>query len=461
MVTTEGPKALGLVGQEAEPAIASVLPIVVEIEGPAGNNQGPKILAAMTDQVSARFGKKLATRAAVEDFLKGTGLTIDQPMGNTPNAYLLTLAERGQGGATFTEILLAANKLFEKANNDRELLIYSKPNMKKVPVRQGNVPFKPADPSYSKQWHLRNNGGDGGKGGADVKAEGAWALTRGEKDIAIAILDDSVEKCHPDLAGNFKTGYFYFGKSSGYDPSPKNATQRHGTACAGVAVACSNNLGGVGMAPGCSLIGVHIWQATSAEVADAFYFADKNGASVISCSWEWKGVFDEVSVAIKDLAVTGRGGKGSVILFAAGNEDCPIAAHQAFGKLREVICVGATNWAATTTRAIPNHGPELSVVAPSNDLDDPPKALGILTTDNEDAMPRPTGLTFSGYEVGDYTADRGARTFGGTSSATPLTAGICALILSVDKDLTAGEVRAILEETADKILGDKVPAAYV
>ena len=83
-------------------------------------------------------------------------------------------------------------------------------------------------------------------------------------------------------------------------------------------------------------------------------------------------------------------------------------------------------------------GPELDFVAPSNG-----GRSGIHTTDQTGA---------NGYDGGDY-----APSFGGTSSATPLTSGVAALMLAVNPDLTAAEIRSILRDTADEIGGVSYP----
>jgi subtilisin-like proprotein convertase family protein len=64
--------------------------------------------------------------------------------------------------------------------------------------------------------------------------------------------------------------------------------------------------------------------------------------------------------------------------------------------------------------------------------------LGILTTDR---------ISVAGYNTSNFSAD-----FGGTSSAAPVVAGVAALVLSANPNLTAQEVKRILQETADKIV---------
>lgn len=106
--------------------------------------------------------------------------------------------------------------------------------------------------------------------------------------------------------------------------------------------------------------------------------------------------------------------------------------------------------------AYSNWGNEISVCAPSNnappgmglqqvgyvftppEIRSPLPGLGIVTTDRIGGV---------GYSSGDFASD-----FGGTSSACPLVAGVAALVLSANPELTAAEVRQVLQQTADKIV---------
>jgi len=104
------------------------------------------------------------------------------------------------------------------------------------------------------------------------------------------------------------------------------------------------------------------------------------------------------------------------------------------------ICVGASN-SRDERSSYSNFGPELTLCAPSSGS----PGRRILTTDRRGTR---------GYMAGDYTDS-----FGGTSSSTPLAAGLAALILTVNSELTAEKVKQIMMETADKI--DQANGDYV
>jgi|GEM_PF-2765995 len=300
------------------------------------------------------------------------------------------------------------------------------------------------DPLFDIQWHLTNDGHLANATlGADAKVAAAWNTTMGTSSVRICIFDDAVEINHEDLSNNFVAGLDI--DTLGPDPSPKllvgpNA-EIHGTACAGVAVARGNNgLGGCGAAPNCSLMGIR-WGNTFGGNSIAFYWARTNGADVISCSWGT--VMGNILYdAIRDAAVYGRNGLGCTILFAAGNSAKTIDKYDP-ARHPYVICVTASD-ANDKRSSYSSYGDVASITAPSSGNSSP----GITTTDY---------MGSDGYSTDNYCRATDATGFGGTSSATPLAAGVAALCLSVNSNLTYLNVKALLQETADKIDSSKYP----
>ena len=324
--------------------------------------------------------------------------------------------------------------------------------MDEIEVAEPDLSFKislkytPADTLYRDEWHLRNRGDQFGLiAGADVKAEQAWDYTRGERDITICVMDDGFDLEHPDFSGADKIVSPRDFADNDFAPHPAAADDKHGTACAGVAVAEENGTGVVGLAPGCSFMPVRTsgWISDTA-IADLFRHAIDNHADVISCSWSasaWNFPLSTRMRAVIHAAATQgrRNGNGCVILFAAGNENRPLdgekdgrVSHQGFALHPDVMAVAASN-SRDERSNYSNFGPELALCAPSSGS----PGRGVVTTDRRGG---------AGYASGDYTFG-----FGGTSSATPLAAGLAGLILSVNPDLTAAEVKHIMMETADKI----------
>jgi subtilisin-like proprotein convertase family protein len=263
-------------------------------------------------------------------------------------------------------------------------------------------------------------------------------------DITVAVLDEGVDTAHQDLTNVRKS---YDGTDDDEFQEPK-ATDAHGTACAGIVGATANNQLGVrGVAAGCSMQAVRIaysdnsgdnWITTNRWIARSIDWAWENGADVLSNSWGGGSPSDDIIRAFQRARTQGRGGKGSVIVIAAGNASSPVDFP---GNLDNVLTVSASNQddePKTKTSSDgeswwgSNFGPEVDVAAPG---------VGIVTTD----ISGDRGYNRTG-NLEDYVLN-----FNGTSSACPQVAAVCALILSRNPSLTEAEVRTIVRETTDKV----------
>lgn len=333
--------------------------------------------------------------------------------------------------------------------------------------------YTPKDGHFKRQWHLHSKDDIQLVAGASVNATKAWDITKGNRKVVVAVIDDGFDMEHRDLKGDGKKIVHPRDfKDGDLDPSPtKRHDDYHGTPCAGVAIGEENDYGIVGVAPNCSFMPIRFDLAADDDLLwEIFNYAGKH-ADVISCSWGPVPVYAPLSKLLKDkfTELTLKGGprkKGCVICFAAGNYNAPLYDsnnrdfnwfHPGYNQIfktpgpiingncvhPDVIAVSAST-SLGKKAAYSNWGKEISMVAPSNNWHplDPQKFVpgrGIWTTDNESVG---TGFTANNKYTGD---------FGGTSSATPLLAGIAALVISVDPSLTAKEVRKIMESTTDKI----------
>ena len=316
-----------------------------------------------------------------------------------------------------------------------------------------------SDRLFSHGWHLKNNGTVADvnyplKRGADSKVVDAWKRlgTLGSKEIVIAVIDNGFDLTHPDLNRKIYKPYDLWNQSSSVIQGDPNFT--HGTPCASVALAAANGEGIVGAAPMAKFMPISGTSFSIRATEEMFKKAMENGADIISCSW---GTTDPNFAPgplkegiISKAAREGRNGKGCIILYAAGNDDFDYVNF--YGINPDVICVGAST-SQDIHANYSNRGRELTVVAPSNG--DWPIIAARANWDE--------GTSIRGGGDFRYWADgksrgNGYKHFGGTSSSTPLVAGICALMLSANPDLTAKEVKEILTKTADKI-GN--PSEYV
>jgi len=299
------------------------------------------------------------------------------------------------------------------------------------PVLEPSVePAAPVnDPFFPQQWALQK-----------MRVPQAWSLTKGRASIKIAIVDEGVQTGHPDLTGRIVSPYDAVGNDTNQEP---NSWDGHGTACAGIAAATSDNGRGIaGVAPRCRVMPIRIaysarpganWTTTTTWIARGIIRAAQQGADVISNSWGGGAYSSTIRTAIDYARRNGRGGKGAVVISATGNSDRANGVIYP-AKYTESLACGASNeWDQRKSRTSrdgetwwgSNYGPEVDFVAPG---------VHIYTTDL---------TSTSGYGSGSYVPN-----FNGTSSATPNAAGVAALILSVDPNLRQWEVRDILRLTA-------------
>ncbi len=301
------------------------------------------------------------------------------------------------------------------------------------------------DPLYQYQWHLNNTGGVDWSGnfaltaGVDIDADLAWGISTGSSNITVAVIDDGMVN-HED----FPTLLNGYTPSTNGDGTPDYSTNPyHGQPCGGLIFAQHNSVGVRGVAPGVNAFSVNIFESstTNADVADGVIWAVDQGADVLSNSWGFgsctANLVPSISNAFSYAATSGRGGLGCVILVASGNDFQSCVSFPA--NLSTVTAVGAVNGSGTRSN-FSNTGSDLDITAPSNEFilnqfgQVTEFRSDIVTTDLPGSEGSNNGLYY--YE------------FGGTSAATPITAGVACLVLSVDPSLTKAQVENILYTTA-------------
>ena len=312
----------------------------------------------------------------------------------------------------------------------------------------------PNDTQINNQWHLRASGA--ALAGTDVNIEGTWQYgiagdERRGQGILIGIVDDGLETAHPDLAPNVNTALDFDWNGNDNDPNP-GPGDRHGTACAGLAGAKGNNsLGVAGTAPASTLVGMRLigGPATDQMIAQAMSFrlseipVKSNSFGPEDLGTTLVAPEPLTLAAFKNAAETGRGGKGVIFVWAGGNGGRTSVKdnsnYDGFANSIYTIAIGATN--SNGGRAdYAEPGANLIVSAPSSGAG----GLGIVTTDLTDISGYNGSTSAAG---GDYTS-----VFGGTSAATPEVAGIVALMLKENPNLSWRDVQEILIRSAKKVL---------
>ena len=341
-------------------------------------------------------------------------------------------------------------------------------------VRFEERAYIPNDPLFSNQWHLYNDGTNPNVSGADsTHVAEAWEFllqVKGElggSTVKLAIIDDGFDLSHEDFQGRFLPGHDF---ADGDDqPAPGQQgmqPDQHGTSVAGVAGgATDNGIGIAGACPNCQLIPIRMGMTSyslDSSAIDTFEWAADAGADIISNSWgpaDNSGQTVNMNQILQDLVfnitTTGRDGKGTIILFAAGNGGESIETD-GYASNPNVFAIGASN-AAGMRASYSDFGNSLDFMASSCDQDmgggdgwddmmGGSVIDGIWTTDNTGQSGYNAGNMNDGDALGNYT-----NSFGGTSSACPLAAGITGLVLFANPNLTKDQVYEIFKETSDKI----------
>ncbi len=332
-------------------------------------------------------------------------------------------------------------------------IIHAEPLLARLQQKRGTAP---TDPLISRQWHLLNTGQNGGVAGRDLNVFPAWNSVTGA-GVVIGIIDDGLQHSHPDLAPHYRPQDSY--DFNGRDPDPEPPAyfgDDHGTACAGLAAAAGGNgIGVAGVAFEAGLAGLRLISlpVTDEDEADAFAFHNDT-IFVKSNSWgpddngqTLEGPGALAVAAIEDGVKLGRGGKGTIYLFAAGNGAGAgdAANFDGYANRREVLAIGAVTNIGTHP-AYAEGGANVIASAPTDG-----GTLRITTTDRvgDDGFNAAGGL-------GELLDPDYSNSFGGTSAAAPQAAGVVALMLEKNPALGWRDVQEIMIATSRKVEPDDV-----
>lgn len=382
----------------------------------------PEIFAGFADEVTP-----VQAAAIVADLGIGEIVQFDRQPGNI---HLVLPAQRDGFAAIEAANALADHPLVKWAECDA--------------VMRGYPALVPSDPGYSNQWFHHNTGAGSWVNDIDVNTPAAWDLELGLSSLVVAILDDGVQQNHPDI-NQLTPGYDATSQAwLGFNGGPIFEFDKHGTAVAGlVSGKLNNGLGGVGACPSCRVLAVKVaydtdaawgWTTQGSWLADGIYEAQSRGAEITNSS------FVIGSSGTVTTAYTATSGAMLHIAAAGNDSDSSLNYPSSLGAVQAVAAIdpdGTLTWFS-------NWGSGLDFAAPGIDL---------YTTDR-------TGS--AGYASGDYTW------FDGTSGASPVTAGVAALIWASKPSQTPGQVLAIMQQTAknlgvagyDTTYGYGIPRAY-
>lgn len=427
----------------------------------------PGTLLYLTNQITLQFAPDVATER-IHQLAALAGLRILRLIAGLPRTFVFQVAKASLNPLKLTEWLMQQPEIW-----------LAEPNV--AVMRQAF--YRPRESGYARQWYLHHEGGEALAAASHIFAEAAWNQTRGSRAIVVAVADDGIDLNHPDFQSEGKIVAPLDLQDGGFLPLPSpQAAGDHGTACARIAVADETGKGMIGVAPGCALMPIRLGQLIDDQVIEQLcQWVIQQGADVLCCAWGAAAVYFPLSlrqrVALSQAAQQGRKGRGTVIIFAAGNANRPVDGWVTEPQVTEPQVTepqtglsGKTHWlngfavhpdvmtvAACTSlnrkSAASNWGESISVVAPSGDST--PAFYSQLGETRPTAPPlelpppaRPIQLAGSEEMAA------------GTSAACAIVAGVAALMLSVNPNLSAQQVQQILEQTADKIV-DPTPDAQL
>ena len=328
------------------------------------------------------------------------------------------------------------------------------PLMRRHFQRHGRFSPAPNDTYIRQAWHIENRDNAGNRLGIDLNLRTAWSATKG-RDVTVALSDNGIDLNHPDLASRAASGpHFNFG-----DNRPSGGfinSDAHGTAVAGLIAAEGNNKTGViGIAPEANLSSLVVFDinrrgregiVSDDALMDMFEFSidqiDIQNHSWGSVAEQQSGIDALSEQGIHSAISRGRNGKGVVMVRAGGNERefRQNANDDGFTGDPRAIAVAAIRLDGQVA-SYSTPGACLLVAAPSGDDEFP----GVATTDHEGAE----GYVTRGRgDLADYLL--GDAGFAGTSASAPIVAGIAALILSQNPNLSYRDVQQILIHSAQQ-----------
>ncbi|KAH7889610.1 peptidase S8/S53 domain-containing protein [Phlebopus sp. FC_14] len=179
------------------------------------------------------------------------------------------------------------------------------------------------DPLFTKQWHIVNDEYPEHM----MNVTSVWEMGITGEGVITSLVDDGLDYRSKDLAENFDPEHSYDFNDHTNLPTPVLSDDRHGTRCAGQIAAAKNDVCGVGLAYGSKVAGVRILSGPISDVdeAAALNYGFHN-VSIYSCSWgppddgkSMEGPGYVIQKAVVHGIQNGRGGKGSIFVFASGN----------------------------------------------------------------------------------------------------------------------------------------------
>lgn len=274
----------------------------------------------------------------------------------------------------------------------------------------------PNDPYYGYQWNMQRIG-----------MESVWGTATGA-GVVVAVIDTGVRQSLGDLAQTvFLPGYDFVNQDG--DPDDDEGHGSH--VCGTIAQATDNGIGVAGIARQAAILPVKVLDAVGSgsydDIADGIIWAADQGVNIINLS-----LGGSADLQVLQDACEYAWNKGVLLVVAAGNEASATPSYPAAYEV--CLSVSATD-SQDALASYSNHGSTIDIAAPGGDSGD-------FDGDGYDDMILQN--TFSRDSEGYYF-------YAGTSMAAPHVAGVAALVKGLNPALGNGELRAILETSAEDL----------
>ncbi|NP_001081276.1 furin-1 precursor [Xenopus laevis] len=290
----------------------------------------------------------------------------------------------------------------------------------------------PTDPKFMQQWYLLDTNRH------DLHVKEAWEQGFTGKGIVVSILDDGIEKNHPDLQANYDPAASYDVNDQDPDPQPRYTQlndNRHGTRCAGeVAAVANNGICGVGIAYNANIGGVRMLDGEVTDAVEARSLGlNPNHIHIYSASWgpedDGKTVDGPAKLAEEAFyrgVTQGRGGLGSIYVWASGNGGREHDSCNCDGYTNSIYTLSISS--TTQMGNVPWYSEACSSTLATTYSSGNQNEKQIVTTDLRQKC------------TDSHT---------GTSASAPLAAGIIALALEANKNLTWRDMQHLVVQTSN------------
>jgi subtilisin family serine protease len=238
-----------------------------------------------------------------------------------------------------------------------------------------------------------------------------WPDTQG-RGVRVAVIDDGFDLEHEEFK-HLEVVFSYDTASRSQDVSPRGEGDSHGTKVAGTVFAAHNGVGIDGIAPQASLIAIRQPDTWTSDTLLSFYLSKLSQADIVNASWRSQWLLEPVADIVADLAQNGRRGKGSAVVFSAGNSGMELTGEDSEAQLQAAVVIGAANGQGQRTR-FSNYGQSVDLYV--------------------------YGKASPAVVPGGYGR------FSGTSLSAAVASGYFALLLSQAPSLTLHQLVALLQQ---------------